>query len=302
MAFVKAKSLLRPNIKLIGYLDQIYTSQKIEHIKFLNDNLDNIFVLSNMWKTLLYEQGFRKPIGIMPYGFDSQNIYPLDKQDVRTKMGVNSDEFLIVNVNRNTFRKRYDLVIMSFVECVARNPQAKVKLLCVCDKGQRGGYSIDEIYIRELKKHNLLVEDHIGKIIMVSQDQCHSDEIINSFYSAADVGLTCADAEGFGLCTFEMMGLGIAQIVPKLVGFLEYCNSANSIILPTKTSYYVPNSISPIGGEAHSVDPVDVAVAIETYMNDRALLNKHSVAAAHTVNDYKWNVVMRDFIQNIRLS
>ena len=300
-AFMKVSPAVRANIRTIAYLDQVYMSQKIEHVKYLNEHIDQFFVFSSEWKKTLRGHGIRKPIGVVPHGFDGTLICRADKQDIRSKMSVPEDAFLIVNVNRNMIRKRYDLVVMAFAELVMRHPKRDVRLLCVCDKGQRGGYSIVEIYINEIKKRGGRVEDHIGKIIMVSQDQCHSDEIINAFYSSADVGLTCADAEGFGLCTFEMMGLGIPQVVPDHIGFTEYCNSANSIIVPTKYTYYVPNSVSAVAGEARSVDPADVANALERYMNDPGLRQTHGRAAGLTVNDYKWSVVLREFIHCIRL-
>ena len=63
----------------------------------------------------------------------------------------------------------------------------------------------------------------------------------------------------------------------------------------------MPNSVSAVAGEARSVDPLDVANALERYMNDPGLRQAHGRAAGLTVNDYKWSVVLREFIHCIRL-
>jgi hypothetical protein len=148
---MKVSPAVRANIRTIAYLDQVYMSQKIEHVKYLNEHIDQFFVFSSEWKKTLWGHGIRKPIGVVPHGFDSALISAVDKQEIRGKMSVPEDAFLIVNVNRNMIRKRYDLVVMSFAELVMRHPTRDVRLLCVCDKGQRGGYPIVEIYINEIK-------------------------------------------------------------------------------------------------------------------------------------------------------
>jgi glycosyltransferase involved in cell wall biosynthesis len=78
------------------------------------------------------------------------------------------------------------------------------------------------------------------------------DEEINLFYNSADVGITTADGEGFGLCQFEQMGVGIPQVLPDIGGFKEFCHSNNSILVKPAVRYYVPNGFSHEGAEDHA--------------------------------------------------
>jgi hypothetical protein len=50
---------------------------------------------------------------------------------------------------------------------------------------------------------------------VTSQDMVFRDEDINMFYNVADVGVNSADGEGWGLCNFEQMGVGVPQVVPR---------------------------------------------------------------------------------------
>jgi len=81
--------------------------------------------------------------------------------------------------------------------------------MCVCDKGEKGGWWIFEIFQRELKLRNVSTEMFANRLMVSSQDMIFKDEDINMFYNVADVGISTADGEGFGLCQFEQMGVGV---------------------------------------------------------------------------------------------
>ena len=72
----------------------------------------------------------------------------------------------------------------------------------------------------------------------------------------SNCGVSCADGEGFGLCAFEQMGVGIPQVLSNIIGHTEYCNEKNGILVDPKIRAYIPNCISPIGGEISIVDYV----------------------------------------------
>ena len=287
---------IRNRVKIIAYVDQVFYSQKAEHMTYLNQHVDHFFAFSKFWKDKLVSHGITKPIGVLCHGMDYSVNPRLTKADARQKINIPNETLLLMNVNRNTVRKRYDLVILAFAEIISKYPTRDIRMFCVCDGGQRGGYPLMDIYVNELKKHGLVISQHINKLLQIANDLTHNDEVINAIYNCADIGLTCAEAEGFGLCTFEMMGLGIPQVVPEHGAYLEYCNKDNSIIVPAKHVYYIPNSNSNVAGEARCVDPHDVAVALNRYISDPSLMEKNSIASVKTVEAYTWESVMREFI------
>ena len=127
-----------------------------------------------------------------------------------------------------------------------------------------------------------------NRLIITTQNLSFKDEDINLFYNAADVGITTADGEGFGLCQFEHMGVGVPQVVPDIGGFKEFCNVSNSSLVKPSVRYYVPNGFSPVGGEAHACQPHDVCLAMEEYVMNSDKRTEHGKQARAKVLSYTW--------------
>ncbi len=282
------------NYKLIIYLDQVYNIQRPEFLARMDAEADAYFAFTNYWKKVLEDQGVKKPVYVLRHGFDPSQFKQLDRAACRKKHGIPENLFVFLNLNRNTPRKRYDLVATAFAELVARHPTKPLALMCVCDNGETGGFPLQEIYLRELDKRRVPLQHHAHKLMISKQALTYTDEMINELYSMSDVGITAADGEGFGLCQFEAMGIGIPQVVPDIGGFKDFCkNNVNVLTVPAKNTYYLPLSASSIGGTIEVVDPIDLAVAAEKYILDSELREKHGSAARQTVLSYKWEVEIK---------
>jgi glycosyltransferase involved in cell wall biosynthesis len=220
--------------------------------------------------------------------------------EARKMMGIPEDAFIYMSLNRNTPRKRYDLLVMAFAELVLKYPTKPVYLLCICDKGDRGGFLIFDIYLRELKKRGADVDRYSSRIILSAKELSFRDDEINAFYNVADVGVSTAEGEGWGLCNFEQMGVGVPQVVPDVGGFKDYCTSENSVLVEAKNKYYLPLAYSPVSGEAASVDAHDYCLAMETYLNDSVLKQKHGAAGRETVLKYTWPSVFAGMLKQLK--
>jgi glycosyltransferase involved in cell wall biosynthesis len=132
-----------------------------------------------------------------------------------------------------------------------------------------------------------------------SQDMAFKDEDINILYNIADVGISTADGEGWGLCTFEQMGVGIPQVVPDIGGYKDYCSSTNTMLVKPAHSYYLPSVYSAVGGEAHVCNPHDVCMAIEEYLNDSEKRKIHGQKAKETVSGYTWSNAVKALVKAI---
>lgn len=106
--------------------------------------------------------------------------------------------------------------------------------MCICDKGEKGGWWLFEIFARELKLRGVPLERFGNRLMISSQDMVFRDEDINVFYNLADVGVSAAEGEGWGLCSFEQMGVGVPQVVPDVGGYKEFCKSDNSVLVKPK--------------------------------------------------------------------
>jgi len=275
--------------KLIVYIDQVYTIQRPELLDRINKDTDIYFAFTDYWREVLKQQGITKPIHILRHGFEPEVFKPLNRDAMRKKHNIPQHVFLFLNLNRNTPRKRHDIVVRAFAELVARHPTKPLGLLCICDIGQLGGYPIQEIYTRELLRLGLSPQFHGHKFMTSQQSMAWDDSVINELYALSDVGITAADGEGFGLCQFEAMGIGIPQVVPYIGGFRDFCiPNVNSLCVPPKMELYLPLAQHVIGGKAQIVDHMDLSLAAEDYLLDTELREQHGKAARETVLKYRW--------------
>lgn len=274
--------------KTIIYLDQVYITQRPEFLARIDQDADAYVTFTSYWKQILQDQGIKKPISVLRHGFDPKVFYPLDKTELRKKHNIPVDLFLFLNLNRNTPRKRHDIVVQAFAHIVARNPTRPIGLLCVCDKGELGGFPLQEIYLRELTALKAPLQLHAHKLMISQHQMSYTDELINELYNMSDVGITATEGEGFGLCQFEAMGVGIPQVVPKIGGFRDFCNEENSMVVEPRFRLYLPNAMSSVGGMGEYVIPQDLAKAAEEYLYDSELRKLHSTNARETVLKYNW--------------
>jgi glycosyltransferase involved in cell wall biosynthesis len=281
------------------YCDQVYDSQHQGMIDILNRDADRIFTFTSYWKKQLKEQGVTRPLSVLGHGFDSKLFFPVPKDLARKSLKLPEDAFVIMSLNRNQPRKRYDIMIMAFVELLVKYPTKSIVLLCICDKGEKGGWWLFEIFVRELKKKGVPIEQFGNRLMISSQDMVFKDEDINILYNVADIGISTADGEGWGLCTFEQMGIGIPQVVPDLGGYKEYCSNENSILVTPAHRYYLPSVFSIVGGEAHVCNPHDVCLAMEEYLNDPEKRKTHGQKAKDTVLSYTWQNATKELIKRI---
>jgi glycosyltransferase involved in cell wall biosynthesis len=281
------KSGVPKTFKMWVYADQVYNCQSQAFIDMLNLKAERIFAFSPFWKKCLKDQGVNRPLDIILHGFESNIYVPLDKAQARKELQMPEDAFVYLNVNRNQPRKRYDLLIMAFVELIVKYPNRNICLLCICDKGDKGGWWLFDIYKRELQLRGARAEQFLQRLMLTSQDMTFPDEAINKFYNIADVGVNSAEGEGWGLCNFEGMGVGVPQVVPNVGGFKEFCTPENSVLVEPKFRYYLPTVYSPVGGEVNCIDAHDLFLGMEKYLNDD-LRKQHGVEARKKVLEYTW--------------
>ena len=293
------KSGIPRNFKIWVYVDQVYNTQLQAFIDILNRDADRLFTFTSYWKKCIKDQGVTRPIDVLGHGFDRDMFKPLPREQARKALGIPNEAFVYISLNRNQPRKRYDLLVMAFVELVVKYPTKPLHLLCICDKGEKGGWWLFEIYMRELKLRGVPVDQFGGRLMVSSQDMQFKDEDINMFYNMADVGVSTADGEGWGLCNFEQMGVGVPQVVPGIGGFKEFCNNDNSIVVKPKYRMYLPTTFSPVGGEAEVCDPHDICVGMEEYLNDSEKRRSHGLKARETVLGFTWDKAVKNLVKRL---
>jgi glycosyltransferase involved in cell wall biosynthesis len=293
------KSGIPRNFKIWVYCDQVYNTQLQPYLDVLNRDSDLVFTFSTFWKKCLKEQGITRPLDVITHGFDKDKFFPIPRELARKQMNLPNDRFVILNLNRNQPRKRYDILIMAFVELICKYPTKPIYLFCVCDKGEKGGWDLFGLYKRELVLRKVPVEQFADRLMVSSVDMAFRDEDINMFYNAANIGINTADGEGWGLCNFEQMGVGVPQVVPDVGGFKEFCNTNNSMLVKPKVRYHLPMVYCPVGGEAHACDPHDICLAIEEYIMNSSKVEEHGKMARETVLKYSWPTCLERLVKRL---
>lgn len=294
------KSIQNRFFKIWAYLDMVYEAQPQGMLDIINRDVERVFCFSKFWKDQIKSQGLTRPVDVMNHAVDKNIFRHIPKDLARQSIGLPKDVFMITSINRNMPRKRLDILIMSFVKLIVQFPMKPIFLLIVADKGDRGGYQLFDIFARELKLLNANTDMFGNRLLITSSNACYKDNDINILYNCGDIGVSCAEGEGFGLCTFEQMSLGVPQIVPNINGYTEYCTENNSIMVKPTVRYYIPQAYSTVTGQAEAVSVDDLTKAMEMYAFDEDLRKLHGKRGKETVAGYTWEKCCATLIKRLK--
>lgn len=280
--------------KLMAYIDIVYKNEKNNMIKAINESIDAGIMFTSHWKDAIVEQGFTKPLYILEHGFNAESFYPIPKKVARKFYNIPENDFVIVNLNRNQPRKRWDLCIMSFVKFISKRLDDNIKLLIATSLN--GAWDLIDLMTSECRKNKITFDDLKKHLIIIQNPQQVTDREVNILYNVGDIGLNTCDGEGFGLCNFEQAGVGIPQVVPKVGGFIDFLTKDSSILIQPKWSYYTDHSRDFVSGEAEVCDIDDFVNAFEHYYKHRDVVTQHGVQCRRNIVDkYSWHKISKKF-------
>jgi len=291
---------ITPKCKIWVYLDLVYEYQKIELINHINKFSDLILVFSECWKQNLMNMSIpENKISILHHGFDSEKFYPTNTIECKKIFGFNEEDFIVLNTNRNNYRKAIDKTIDAFLLFLKfKNCDSKIKLFlnmnCNSDANSNGYDILNLIKIACLKNsinYNTIVTKHI----FVSNNKNVSDEMLNNLYNACDVGINTCIGEGFGLCNLEHGGIGKPQIISGVGALNDIFSNEYSIIIKPVTELYISNNIDFHGGYIKICSADDFANGLVKYYDNRDLMNVYGELSKNIIlNKYSWNNILSE--------
>lgn len=294
--FVKQLQGIHKNFLLSIYYDQVYEYTHPQFIQFINNAIDKVFFFTEYWKRNGISQGIVRDNGVILHGINQKMFYPYDektRQARRQMLGFKPEDYVILNINRNTTRKRYDLLMMAFADFVERHSAGHLLISTNADSSQ-GGWKFLEIYLEELRRRNILTKENFERVKVIQNHMRHTDENINMLYNIADVGINTADGEGYGLCNFEHAVVGRPQIVGDLGGFKEFFTKHNSYMVTPTMDYYMPAGRDELGGRAQICHPKDIADGISYYYKHPVTRVKHGKLARESILTYSWDRALKE--------
>lgn len=171
--------------------------------------------------------GYRKPVAVIPHGVTKGQFYPMDRKEARRKLNLKEDLFIVLNGNRNQFRKRIDITIDAFAKFAVGRPDTQLYLhMGLKDQG----WDVMSLFARAMCRNGL---DPNGRIIMTTQTDAPPNvdvDLLNTIYNCADVGVNTCKGEGHGLVNHEHASCRVAQIVPDHTSCKEIFDGYGKLI------------------------------------------------------------------------
>ena len=151
----------------------------------------------------------------IPHAINTDIFMPLPDEEIKQLRKQNfpnwkEDKFLVYWNNRNARRKQPGAVIYWFNDFLNKVGKDKAVLLMHTEPSDPNGPNLQAI-IEELGLTN-------GEVLFSLQKT--APESLNTMYNMADVTINIADAEGFGLATFESLAAG-TPIICTMTGGLQ---------------------------------------------------------------------------------
>lgn len=286
----------RDSMKVIAYLDQVYEGQKPKYVRFLREHADAVIAYSASWCAHIKTQGLPEsfPVYELPHGVNPAVYYPIPSEVVRRYHGFKDTDFIILNLNRNQPRKRWDICIEAFAELVRINlPSDDIKLLVATNPvGGRCAWDIYELLDKEMKARGIDVKEGRRRVLFQCSPHMLTDRDVNLLYNACDVGINTCDGEGFGLCNVEHAAVGKPQVVPRLGSFPDvFENGISALLVDPVTSFHLESHRDAIGGKARMCRATDFAEALDKYYKSPEMRKQHGAAARGAImscDAYSW--------------
>jgi len=151
----------------------------------------------------------------IPHAINTDIFMPLPDEEIKQLRKQNfpnwkEDKFLVYWNNRNARRKQPGAVIYWFNDFLNKVGKDKAVLLMHTEPNDPNGPNLQAI-IEEFGLTN-------GEVLFSLQKT--APESLNTMYNMADVTINIADAEGFGLATFESLAAG-TPIICTMTGGLQ---------------------------------------------------------------------------------
>jgi glycosyltransferase involved in cell wall biosynthesis len=287
---------IEKTFKLYLYLDLVYEYERLELFTNINTWVDRIFVFSDCWERNLLTIGVNaEKIRILPHGIDTLLFYPTDTVLAKEAFGFTADDFIVLNTNRNAYRKGLDITIDAFVKFLKKqeyNPRIKLFLNLVTNS--TSGYNmLDMVKIVCLKNgadYNQVVLNHI---FIRGSDTFLSDTKLNILYNACDVGMNTCMGEGFGLCNLEQGSIGKPQIVSSVGALRDIFTNEYATLIESACELYIPKFLDDHQGYIKICSAADFAEALERYYLQRELGKTHGERARDILTKkYDWTKIL----------
>jgi hypothetical protein len=270
--------------KLWIYVDQVYEGIAQPLIDTINKHADRVYLFTEKWEAIYRKyEGECPETRILGHAVDSTMFSKLPsaaRGTLRANLKIPEEAIVLLNMNRNSQRKRLDLHIMGFVELMKQNPDKPYYSLFVTNLNPKSGayYDLNRIYGTELDRAGLDKEKYANRFMLIdtAPPNIVNDESINQLYNISDIGVNTSDGEGFGLCQLEHLYTGAPQIVTNVGSYETFLDKSVATFIPSHGRTYSSGGM-PLGFFTPNFDVEDVVAAFKEAI-DRLKESKKAAA------------------------
>ena len=297
MKFDKEKS----TYKLWLYVDQVYEGIAKPLIESMNKNAHRIYCFTQYWADIYSKYSSFSDIRVLENAVDTSLFSKIPegvRSSVRSSMGLPSNAVLMINVNRNSHRKRHDLALMGFTELITRDASKPYYYMIVTGlNAQQGAYhDLHRIFTMELQRRGVDPADYAKRLMLVdTASKALPDSAINELYNVADIGVNTSDGEGFGLCQIEHLYTGAPQLVTDIGTYRSFMDeSVCGFVKPNDRVYF--SGTMPLGLWAPTFSYIDIADTMTKMIENLPTLKKSAA-------NYKfktWKEVCASWLEDVK--
>lgn len=285
------------HMKVVSYLDLVYDYEKFEFVDFVFRWCDQVQLFSEHWKKNIKDMNLdTDKVRILYHGFDTEMFYKVDKLEARSKLGINPNDFVILNANRNSYRKAQDVTIAAYLKFLKMNNfNSSIKLYLHCSHGTSYGYNLIDIIKTECMKLKIEPNLILNHYILKSPEDKLSDEMINYLYNACDVGVNTCIGEGFGLCNLEHAGLEKPQIVSRVGALKDIFEDYPEFTVSPSAEYNITGHMDEHVGTVYMCSSDDFANKMQRFYENYSHYEKLvKLCSNHIRQKYDWNIVLQN--------
>jgi glycosyltransferase involved in cell wall biosynthesis len=258
--------------KFICYLDLVFPYESKDIINSIDKKYDLIITFTNYWQEHLREIYKINENKLMTL-YHGVEYNELNKNECKKKLGIEEDDYLVVNLNRNSHRKCLDICITGFINWVKnKNDKNKYKLFLGGHPLALEGYNYKAIIESECLINKLDSDEILNNLILSSTPAKMSDEDINIINNAADIIINVSSGEGFGLCNVEGMVLGKKLVCNELPLYSELLKTY-PFYCKIKTERCLTNN-ERISGIEYITTKAEIAYKLELCKNSKEINEK----------------------------
>jgi len=285
-----------PDVPAYVYLDVVYEWERPTKMRILreNENVKKLFVFLECWREhLINDYGFDKDlVRVMKHGIDSERFRDIDQETAKNFLQFKPDDFVVLNMNRNSYRKQQDVTVRAFLKFLAMNDfDKRIKLYLGCmSVSDDDGYDIPELLLTECLRQKIDAHRALQHVFTTNRPLMMTDEHVNVIYNAADVGLNTCCGEGFGLTTMEHGYFNRCQIVSGVPALKETLGDFATVIKPVGTKHMC--NFDKHNGVLYVFEPMDFAIALHDCFHEK--ISKPDGLREHIIREYDWDTILSE--------